>query len=406
MTVYRASWVLPIAAAPLRGGWVSVEGGRITGLGTDSPRGATDLGPVAVLPALVNSHTHLELSYLEGVVPPARRMVDWIRALMAERRRYPDPQDPAILGAARRGIQQAWRSGTGLVGDISNTLVTAPLLREAGMPARLFYELLGFVHPDPVGRVASARTEADALTRSELLEVSLAPHAPYSVSPGLFRAIRRDLDVHPDDLSTVHLAESPEEVEFTMTGGGAWREVLEELGAWNDAWTPPAASPVSYLQQLGVLDSRVLVVHAVQCGPDDVSRLKRLGVTVVSCPRSNRYVGAGDPPLAAMYAADIPIAFGTDSLASVSDLNLFGELAAARRIAPAVPARELLRSATLTGSRALGFGREFGSIETGKRAALIVVRLPDHLDDVEEYLVSCIEPDAIAWLDGITPNTQ
>jgi cytosine/adenosine deaminase-related metal-dependent hydrolase len=251
-----------------------------------------------------------------------------------------------------------------------------------------------------------ARGEADELTGSELLKVSLAPHAPYSVSPDLFRAIRRDLDAHPGDVSTVHLAESPEEVEFTMTGSGAWREVLEELGAWTDTWEPPAASPISYLERLGVLDSRVLAVHAVQCTGDDVARLRRLGVTVVSCPRSNRHVGVGDPPLSAMYAAQIPIAFGTDSLASVSDLNLFEELAAARRIAPAVPARELLRSATITGARALGFDEEFGTIETGKRASLIAVRLPDEVDDVEEYLLTGIEPGAITWLDPSTPNAQ
>ena len=406
MTVYRAAWILPIVAAPLRDGWVSVEGGRVTGLGVD-PRGrATDLGSVALLPALVNAHTHLELSYLEGVVPPARRMVDWIRVVMAERRRRPDPRDPATVESARRGIRQARSSGTGLIGDISNTLITVPLLHEARMPARVFYELLGFAQDDPVGRVARARAEADEMISSELLKVSLAPHAPYSVSPDLFRAIRRDLDAHPGDVSSVHLAESPEEVEFTMTGRGAWREVLEELGAWTDAWNLPAASPISYLDQLGVLDARVLVVHAVQCTGDDVSRLKRLAVTVVSCPRSNRHVGAGDPPLSAMYAADIPVAFGTDSLASVSDLNLFAELAAARRVAPAVPARELLRSATLTGARALGFGRDFGSIETGKRAALIAVRLPDDVDDVEEYLVSGVEPGAIRWLDDATPNSQ
>lgn len=385
---------------------MSVEGGRVAGLGADPQPGAANLGNAALLPALVNAHTHLELSYLEGVVPPARRMVEWIRGLMAERWRYPDPRDPAIVESARRGIRQARSTGTGLMGDISNTLITAPLLREAGMPARMFYELLGFAHDDAVGRVVHARGEADELTGSELLKVSLAPHAPYSVSPDLFRAIRRDLDAHPGDVSTVHLAESREEVEFTMTGSGAWREVLEELGAWTDTWEPPAVSPVSYLEQLGVLDSRVLAVHAVQCTGDDVARLKRLGVTVVSCPRSNRHVGAGDPPLSAMYAAQIPIAFGTDSLASVSDLNLFEELAAARRIAPAVPARELLRSATITGARALGFDEEFGTIETGKRASLIAVRLPDEVDDVEEYLLRGIEPGDITWLDPSTPNAR
>jgi cytosine/adenosine deaminase-related metal-dependent hydrolase len=163
---------------------------------------------------------------------------------------------------------------------------------------------------------------------------------------------------------------------------------------------------VAYLAEMGFLDAGVLVVHAVQCSDDDLARLAALGTTVVSCPRSNRYVGVGDPPLAAFYAAGIPVGFGTDSLASVDDLQMFAELAAARTVAPRVPAHDLLESATLTGATALGFGRELGSIEAGKRSALIAVRLPEHIDDVEEYLLSGVEPDAITWLDAGTPDSQ
>jgi 5-methylthioadenosine/S-adenosylhomocysteine deaminase len=141
-------------------------------------------------------------------------------------------------------------------------------------------------------------------------------------------------------------------------------------------------------------------VHGVQFDGDDLSRLATLGATVASCPRSNIHVGVGSPPLEAFYAMDVNVAVGTDSLASVADLNLFSELREAHRIAPRVPARRLLESATLAGARALGFGDEFGSIEIGKRAALIAVRIPDGVDDVEEYLVGGIEPDAVTWLDG------
>ena len=154
-----------------------------------------------------------------------------------------------------------------------------------------------------------------------------------------------------------------------------------------------------YLSGLGFLDSRVLSVHTVQCGGDDLAELKARGTTVVSCPRSNRHVGVGDPPLASFYAAGLPVAFGTDSLASAPDLNMFAELAAARRVAPRVPARVLLESATLTGATALGFGDRLGSIAVGKRATLIAVRLPDGVADVEEYLVGGIEPAAVMWLE-------
>jgi cytosine/adenosine deaminase-related metal-dependent hydrolase len=230
------------------------------------------------------------------------------------------------------------------------------------------------------------------------VRVNIAPHAPYSASPALFRAIRADLDRHPQCLSSVHLGESSDEVELLRHGTGVVRSMLEELGAWTDEWHAPGVSPVRYLTDLGFVDSRVLVVHGVQLGRDDLSRLATLGATLVSCPRSNRYVGVGSPPLEAFYGMGVNVAFGTDSLASVEDLNMFAELAEARRIAPGVPARRLLESATLTAARALRFQGDFGSIEEGKRSAMIAVQVPDRVNDVEEYLVSGIEPAAIAWL--------
>jgi cytosine/adenosine deaminase-related metal-dependent hydrolase len=204
----------------------------------------------------------------------------------------------------------------------------------------------------------------------------------------------------------VHVGESPEEVEFIGRGTGPWRQLLDELGVWTDVWRAPGGSPVRYLSDIGFIDSRVLAVHAVQCTSEDLSGLKALGSTLVSCPRSNRHVGVGDPPLERFYAADIPVAFGTDSLASVADLNMFAELAAARRLAPNVPASDLLESATRSGAGALGFGTQYGSIEPGRRASLIAVRLPEGVTDVEEYLLSGIEPDAIAWLDMENPKSQ
>jgi cytosine/adenosine deaminase-related metal-dependent hydrolase len=378
----------------------------------------------------VNAHTHLELSYLAGEVAPSTRFLDWIRAVIAARRRHADPRDPVIVSAARAAIAHARACGTGLVGDISNTLVTVPLLREARMAARVFYELLGFNADNPERQVHDARAAIDVLADRAAIEalgdraaidvladraaiealgdtaadirLSLAPHAPYSVSPALFGAIRRDLDAHVGDVSTVHLAESPDEVEFIASGGGGWRELLTDVGAWSSTWQAPGASPVAYLARQGFLDGRVLVVHGVQCDQDDLARLRMLGTTVVSCPRSNRHVGVGDPPLEKFYAAGVEVAFGTDSLASVADLNMFAEAAAARRLAPRVPARRLLESATVQGARALGFGDALGTIEEGKQAALIAVRVPARVADVEEYLLSGIAPDAVTWLDTVS----
>jgi cytosine/adenosine deaminase-related metal-dependent hydrolase len=400
----KAAWVLPIADEPIADGWVAIEDGRVADLGSGAAGDAVDLGAAAILPGLVNAHTHLELSYLRGAVPAADRFIDWIRTLMAARRELPDPGDRRIVTAARTALAEAQASGTGLFGDVSNTLVTVPLLREARVPARVFFELLGFKEPDPAGRVWSARARigehGERTGAVDEVRIALAPHAPYSVSPGLFAAIRAELDADGDHVSTVHLCESLEELEFVRKGSGAWRDLLQEIGTWDPEWRPHGGSPVEYLADLGFLDGRVLAVHGVQFTGDDLARLRALGMTVVSCPRSNRHVGVGAPPLEAFYAMGVAVAFGTDSLASCEDLNMFGELAEARRIAPRVPASHLLESATLVGARALGFDDRLGTIERGKRAALIAVRLPEHTADVEEYLLSGITPDAVRWLDA------
>jgi cytosine/adenosine deaminase-related metal-dependent hydrolase len=391
-----AEWVLPIAGPPIRHGSVTIHDGRVVAVGSGRPDDAVDLGRCAVLPALVNAHTHLELSWLRGRIPRAARFTDWVRPLLAARGQ---PSDPAeIEAAALRAIEEARASGTAVFGDVSNTLSTVPILRGGLVAAHVFHELLGFNVADASARVVEARARIAALGpgRRDDVHVSLAPHAPYSVAPALFDAIRRDVTSRADR-TTVHLAESREEVELLADGHGPWRELLELLRVWSDEWTPPGVSPVAFLADRGFLDASVLVVHAVECTPDDIRRLAASGATVVTCPRSNAYVGAGVAPLAAFVRAGVPVAFGTDSLASVDDLNLFTELAEARRIAPEVPARTWLEGATATGARALGFGDQFGTIEPGKRAALIAVRVPDGVTDVEEYLVSGIAPADVSW---------
>ena len=147
---------------PMRRASISIDDGRIVAIEAQPVRNARDLGSVAVIPALVNAHTHLELSYLRGKVPRTEKFLDWIGTIMATRRQYPDAADPRILDAARTAIADARACGTGLFGDISNTLVTVPMLRDAAMPAQVFYELLKCNAPDPNGMVREARAKADA----------------------------------------------------------------------------------------------------------------------------------------------------------------------------------------------------------------------------------------------------
>jgi cytosine/adenosine deaminase-related metal-dependent hydrolase len=194
---------------------------------------------------------------------------------------------------------------------------------------------------------------------------------------------------------TLHLAESADELEFLRTGGGAFRALLEELGVWDPAWEVPQCDPVEYLDEVGYLKPGLLAVHAVHLSDDALEGLREAGGIVVTCPRSNEWVGGGLPRVTHFYDEGIPVAIGTDSLASSPTLNLFDELAELRRIAPDVSAASLLESATRIGAKALGLGAEFGTITAGKRAAFAAVAIPPGTADVEEYLVGGVPSGAV-----------
>lgn len=409
MRRYHAAWMLPVTAPPIRQGWALVADGRVlaTGVGRagdpwDSVNALAsvdpgfsraawdaaeivDLGSAALLPGLVNAHTHLELSWMRGRMAPARTMPDWVASLLDLRAAEGEDVVPAIVEA----IAELEAAGTAVVGDVSNTLASYAPLVASGLDAVIFHELLGFRGRDAAAHLAAARTRIETLLSRGRVNVTLAPHAPYSVSPALFGALAGHRGPGARLPTTVHLAESAEEIEFLATGSGAWREILTRVGAWDEEWAPPGCGPLEYLDRLGWIDSSCLVVHGVHLTEPELDRLAEVGATVVTCPRSNRLTGAGTPPIAGFYAAGVAVAIGTDSLASAPDLSVFAELHEVRRLAPDVPARALIESATSIGARALGV-HTHGAIAAGAGADLVTVSVPAGVEDVEEYLVSGI----------------
>lgn len=407
LAAWRAEWVVPISGPPVFDAGVVAQAGRIVEVGpweavesslarraeAGIPVVRRDLGRVALMPPLVNAHTHLELSWMAGRLPQAPTMPEWAQQLV--RLRASTRVDE--VEASARGVEQSLACGTGVVGDVSNSLASCGPLSRSPLRAVVFHELLGFNTPDPAGRVGAAADRARAAQAANVA-VTLAAHAPYSVSPALFREIACAAQDLAPGLTAVHLAESPEELEFLRSGTGPWRALLERVGTWTDAWEAPRCGPVEYLDRVGFLRPGVIVVHGVQLTPGELDRLAAAGATLVTCPRSNRRLGVGDPPVAAMLASGVNVAVGTDSLASNDDLSVFAEVAALRRLAPHVPPRRLLDVATRAGAAALRADRDVGAVAPGQRAELIAVRLPDDVGDVEEALVSGVDASQIEWV--------
>ncbi len=354
---------------------------------------------VAVLPGLVNAHTHLELSWMRGRIPETDDFSQWIRTVIELKGEAASHGEEVAL-AIDEAVREARAFGTALVGDITNTLATSRPLREHGMAGVVFHELLGFRSEDArsLMQEATARGSRTRLRRISLRH-TLAPHAPYSVSPALFGSDPRGTQRDPFARSSVHLGESAAEIEFLEHGTGPWRTGLERMGKWDASWVPPRCGPVEYLDRMGFLDDRVLVVHGVQFGGDELKRLAARGATLVTCPRGNVRTGAGDSAdrgvLRIRRARRGRHRQPRQRSRSEPVRRACGDEAAG--------ARRFRRGRFSRAPRSTARGRSAsrpisGHIDAGKRDALVAVRLDGHVPGVEEYLVSGIEAEQIGWI--------
>ncbi len=375
-----ARWVFPVSGPPIPHGAVAIRAGRIVAVGPAAELGAAwpeasrlDLPQAAILPGLVNCHTHLELS--GGFPHPANGSFSaWLVALIERRRRIPVAAQAA---AAEVGARTLLATGTTSVGEVSTTGQSlVPLLR-LGLRGVLYREILGLAPGEAGARCGAARADIAAMRRAArrgLLRIGLAPHSPYSLSEELFRECRAMM-VGTGLPACIHAAESAEEVEFVTTGRGAIPDRLyAAVGCAVPPPRRPAESPIAYLDALGILALRPLLVHAVHVDGADIRRMARYGVRVAHCPRSNARLSGAVAPVPELLSGGVPVGLGTDSLASVPTLDLWDEMRAALavhggRLRPS----QILEMATLGGARGLGLGDEIGSLEAGKRADLIAV---------------------------------
>jgi len=365
----RAGSVHPVTAPPIEDGAVLVDDrGTIAAVGphplVPTPPGARELAfpHASLVPGLVNTHTHLELTHLADK-NAEREFARWIRALRALK----DATTPdEFARAAERGVRDGWAAGVTCVADTGSTGAPLEALARLGGRGIYYQEVFG---PDPGQCAASMEELRRALDRlspfaTSPLSLGVSPHAPYTVSEPLYRAVA-DLAGRDALPLAVHLAESRAETMLVRDGTGPFADALHARGF---AVRAHNCSPVQYLVQLGVLASgNCLAIHCVQVDGPDIESLRGAGVAVAHCPRSNRAHGHGTAPLAAFRRAGLRVGLGTDSVVSVGDSSLLAEAAAA-----GLEGEDALRMLTIEGASALGLEREIGSLEVGKQADLAV----------------------------------
>lgn len=357
-----ARWLFPVSRPPIEGGILTIAGDRIQSLDPLGSRKVDrDFGDAAIIPGLVNAHTHLDLSGMRELAPPSSDFCEWLRAVVQFRRMRSPEQ---IAGDIRLGLNESLRAGTTLLGDISGDGSSWTELAATPVRAVVFREMLGLPKERAERAWQSAQEWLGVCTPTPTRRPGLSPHAPYSARVSLIKAAAQSgLPL------AIHLAESIAERELLVDHGGPFVSFLQELGVWDPLGL--AKSP-EHVVRLASGAGPTLLVHA-----NDLAASVAIpaNATVVYCPRTHAAFGHAPHPFREMLARGIRVALGTDSLASNPDLSILGELRFLRAHYPDVPGHQLLRLATMNGAEALGFAADCGSLEPGKSADFVVLPL-------------------------------
>lgn len=377
----QARVVFPVDRPPIPHGAVTLEAERIVDVGP-SAAGArvVDLGSVALLPGLVNVHTHLEFSHLPNPLGQAgMSLVEWIRLIIAERARG-NVQASAIAS----GLAESALHGVSAIGDIATNAIGSEITFTADWVS--FFEVIGFSR----ARAASAAAALverldDPANRGR--RIGISPHAPYTVSPDLLQLLiavsrQRRLPV------AMHLAESREELELLATGTGAFQQLLEERSMWDADAIPHGSRPLDYLRLLAEAP-RSLVVHGNYLNADELKFLanRRDRMSLAYCPRTHAYFQHTPYPLAEALALGVRVTLGTDSRASNPDLSLLAEMRFVANSHPRLDPNTVLRMGAIAGAEALGLEAEVGSLTPGKLANIVAIPVRDASNATSEDLL-------------------
>jgi cytosine/adenosine deaminase-related metal-dependent hydrolase len=381
--IYSARWVLPVSAAPIEHGAVAVAGPRIVGVGARDEIAARfpeaqveSFGQSVILPGLVNTHTHLELTALRGYLEKEESdFFAWLRKLTIARLERMTADD--IRVSAMWGACEAVRAGITCVGDASDFGKMSMLaLQDVGLRGIVFQESFG---PDPrlvEENFAQLKVKIAELREleSELVQVGVSPHAPYTVCGPQLELIA-DFAISERRPLMMHAAESQAEEDFLRHGKGLFADGLAQRGI---AWTPPRTSTIQYLKQVGILDCEPLLAHCIRVDQNDIETLAQTGSKVAHCPKSNAKLGHGRAPLTSFLDAGVKVGLGSDSVASNNTCDLIEEARFAYLLArnPSLTTSHIVAAATTGGAQCLGLAeRGIGVLSEGAQADLVVVGL-------------------------------
>jgi len=375
-------------STPIINGALVINKGMISAIGQADyilnrfpKRDVLRLQSAVVMPGLVNTHAHLELPQLLNSLR-AQNFTDWVLNLVRATKKL---SKQAYAAAVSENLQTLIQTGTTTVAEICTHAVSPAIIKKMGLRAVVYHEIINM---GPRLLVSGQRDSA-------LVKFGFSPHSPYTVSQASLHDIEKYAKKRQRRLA-MHVAESQDELNL-LRGKKSRLEKLFKFAHWDPSSAPQGSSSFEYLDRVGFLSPRLLAVHAVQATDSDIRIIKKNNVSLAHCPRSNRELNVGRMPLKKYLDAGITVGLGTDSLASVTNLNMWDEMRYAFQLhrCDGITAEDIFKLATISGAQALGIDTEVGSLVPGKKADIIAVSMPkkntgDLYSDLLRETKSCI----------------
>lgn len=324
-----------------------------------------------IVPGFINTHCHLELSYLKNIFPEKLKLAGFINNINKNRNKGIENAELSIKNA----LMEIKKSGTVAVGDISNSNLTFPFKIKSSIYFHTFIECFG-INPDEANnRFNNTVKLYDELQRNNL-KGSIVPHAPYSLSKKLLNLIYEFNQANENSIVSIHNQESEEENKLFKSKEGEILDALVKLGLSKDFFTKTGKSSLESIINFIPKTNKTILVHNTFSSKDDIQIAEKYFENLFwcICPNSNLYIENTMPDLNMLNKFCKNITIGTDSLASNHELSILKELITISENFPEISFEESISWATINGSNALNIQESFGSFEIGKKPGVNLIQ--------------------------------
>ncbi len=373
MKYYSADYILPISSDAIANGVVLMDDkGVIQDIKTKAQLPSADIQHYegVLMPGMINTHCHLELSHMKGICPTGTKLIPFIQTVVQQRAF----EEEIIQEHIAKEDNNMWESGIQAVGDISNKTDTASQKSKSLISYYTFVEMFDMMQPTmTAATIENYRAVFTAQAGEAGNKKSFVPHAPYSVTPALFDFINK---ANPNGRTiSIHNSETLDELLMFQDGTGGFEDFFKGFGMTLDHFKPIGKGSIDYALEHMQPKKRNLFVHNTLTTTEDIVAATKWSEHTywASCPNANLYIENKLPYYRTFIDANVKMTLGTDSIMSNWQLSIWEEIKTIKRMQSYVPLTDLLQWATLNGAEALGYHKTMGSLEVDKAPGLVHV---------------------------------